>query len=172
MIKTNTKEKKVIPELHDIEEPVFEQPTMSTEEELARLEAEDAEEDLLADAVAEADDEGIEPMTEAELTAMTGEVKAAEKSLEKKTGAPKRGPGATEPKAEKTIVSNNKNLLSEEKVLLYIPPTDKEWEKLHELKPARIIFYYTMTKEEYKKLFLFQVKYRTKIVGSTGARVI
>lgn len=159
---------KEIPELHDIEEPEAPKTKEEIENELKQLEAEDEAEDEKFD---KEDNEGAIPMTETEIKNMNKQTtnKEKKKSFGATTTPQPIKPGKELP-GSKTV--NKKNIIEATKTLLYKYPTKKEWEKIHELKPQRIIFYFTMTKEEYKQLFLCQVKYRTKIIGSIGARVV
>ena len=169
---------KIIPELQDVEEPDFsEQPQGKTDEEklaeLAKIEAEEAAEEKKLDEEDDLED-GEEAMTEEELQKIIQTEKSSEKKLEKNFSAtashkPVKAPKNNTPASKQ---SNQTNIIAPEKTLLYKYPSVKEWEKIHEQKPKRIIFYFTMTKEEYKELFLCQVRYGSKIIGSTGARVI
>ncbi len=168
--------KKVIPELHDIEEPEMKSPVEikaeqdAVKKELAALEAAEEAEDAKFD---EAEDEEDVPMTEAEIASMTTTIKEAEKTTTKAHGAKTTAlpvkPGKQLPGTNATSKSNT---VTAEKTLLYSYPTVKEWAKIHTLKPQKIIFYFTMTKEQYKEFFLCKVKYGTKIIGSTGAKVV
>lgn len=165
----NKKNKQIIPELFETEEPVLE----SEADKLAELEAIEAEEELEDAKADELElEEGEEAMSDEELAKFTNATKEAEKE-KKNHAAPVRKEIKTDfvKKAVKKIKSTI-NIINADKTMLYSYPTPKEWEQIHKLKPARIVFYFTMTKHEYKELFLCQIKYQTKIIGSTGARVI
>ena len=110
-------------------------------------------------------EEGVERMSEEELKQFKTETK---KTVPKTTITKK--PLIKKQRVKKPL--KEKNIINKEKTLLYYYPTPEEWKQIHNLKPTRIIFYFTMTKHEYKELFLCQVKYQTKIIGSTGAREI
>ena len=155
-------ENKIIPELHEAEEPILTREEKIAE--LKKIEEEEEKEDAKADDL-ELED-GVEAMTDEELQQFTKQEKSKETPKKVIATTPKPKP---KPKPKTPI---NKNIINKEKTMLYYYPTPTEWEEIHKLKPARIIFYFTMTKHEYKELFLCQVKYQTKIIGSTGARVI
>lgn len=166
------KKDKIIPELYETDEPEMEQKPTEEEvkAELKRIEAEEEAEDEAFDKL-ELND-GEEAMTEEELAQFSKTTKQAEKD-KKNHSAPIRKEikeGFVKQAVKK--VTKEVNVINADKCMLYYYPTPKEWEQIHKLKPARIIFYFTMTKHEYKELFLCQVKYQTKIIGSTGARVI
>lgn len=164
------KSKKIIPELMDVDEPELTQGKTQAEieAELKTLEEQDAAEDEAAD-MDELEDDVI-PMTDAEMAAMGAETTKKES---KNYSAPKASTKVVTPKSNEPINRNkDTNVINKEKTLLYRYPSVDEWTKIHELRPERIVFYFTMTKHEYKELYLCQIKYRTKIVGSTGARVI
>ena len=154
--------KKIIPELYETEEPEAPTREVKTLEELKRIEDADAKEDAKADSLDL--DEGVNEMTPAEMAAF-------------KAGrpAPTKASVAPVPKIQPTIqtpAGKQTNLITKERALIYTRPTIEQWKQLHEVKPVKLIFYYTVTKEEYKEYFLMQVKYGTKISASVGGRVI
>lgn len=162
-------DKKVIPELFETEEPEMKTPA-DIKAELAAIEAAEALEDAKADELEL--DEGEEVMSDEEIALMTDTKPVKAKAVP--VQAVPRPAKKNKPVQEMpgSIVNSKQNLIDVDKTMLYNYPTTKEWDKIHEIKPKRIIFYFTMSKEEYKALFLCQVRYQTKIIGSTGARVI
>lgn len=112
--------------------------------------------------------EGEEEMTDAEIKSLQAE---EPKKIAKKISV-KVKPVVVK-QAEKTQPEKpTQNQITAMNTLLYVKPTPKEVATLHEHPTKKLIFYYTMSKEEYKELFLLQIKYRTKIIAGKGGRVI
>lgn len=147
--------KKTLTEMNNYEEPTTEELQRKTLDEIKEIEKQEAIEDEKADE--NNLEEGVTEMTPEEI-----------KQFTKKTTPSKTSPVKTPP----TKNNPTKNLITKEKTLLYNKPTNEEWATIHNIKPQKLLFYYPITKEEYKEYFLLQVKYKTKIIASTGGKLI